>query len=197
MKIKQYIPIGNNCRATQVLRDLRIRKQSLPFDWGYGTPRTMYEAYKDDFNQLINCNQDDFEYFVCPVHKSYFPMYRYQFMHRVHVDLNKLRLRATRMREILHSGDKMLLVYSNNITEKVTLHKEFKEKTPSDWMDLKYLHKLKLLLPDNIDILCINYGPPEQKEFDNIIYKYANNLINNRRGEKEMAYIKTIIEDLV
>ena len=197
MRIKQYIPIGNNCRATQVLKDLDIRKQSLPFDWGYGTPRIMYEAYKDDFNQLINCNQDDFEYFVCPVHKSYFPVYRYQFMHRVHVDLNVLHRRATRMREILHSGDKMLLVYNNNITPVLPLHKEFIEKTPSEWMDLKYLHKLKLLLPDNIDILCINYGPSQQKEFDNIIYKYANNLTHDCRGEKEMAYIKTIIEDLV
>lgn len=180
-----------------VLKDLGIRKQSLPFDWGYGTPRTMYEAYKDDFNQLINCNQDDFEYFVCPAHKSYFPVYRYQFMHRVHDDLNVLRRRATRMREILHSGDKMLLVYNNNITPVLPLHKEFIEKTPSDWMDLKYLHKLKLLLPDNIDILCINYGSPQQKEFDNIIYRYAKKFVTNPAGKTEMGYIQPIIEGLI
>ena len=197
MKIKQYLSIGNNCRATTVLKNLGIRKQSLPFDWGYGTPRTVYEAYKDGFNQLINCNQDDFEYFVDPKQKSYFPVYRYQFMHRVHADLNVLRRRATRMREILHSGDKMLLVYNNNITPVMPLHKEFIEKTPSEWMDLIYLHKLKLLLPDNIDILCINYGPPQQKEFNNIIYRYAKKLVTNPTGKTEMGYIQPIIEDCI
>lgn len=191
--------MGANCRATNVLDDLGVRKFSLPFDWCYSSPRSIYEAYIDDFKQLINCKRSDLELFAMHNgHENFFPKYGFQIMHRLHFNLRMIHRRARRMRKVFHSNDKILLIY-NNVTPVEFLHINYIKKMPSDWMNLKYLHKLKIILPDNIDVLVINYGAPQLKEFSNIEYRYLDELDKNRSqsGVEELARLKSMLKEII
>jgi len=198
-KYDVYISVGSNCRATATLRNLGVRKFSLPFDWCYSSPRTIYEAYIDDFKQLINCKRSDLELSSMKnVAENFFPKYGFQIMHSLHENLHLIHRRARRMQKVFHSNDKILLIY-NNVTPVEFEHINYIKKMPSEWMDLKYLHKLKLILPDNIDVLVINYGAPQLKEFSNIAYRYIDELDKKRsqNGAEELARLQSMLKEII
>lgn len=198
-KYDVYISVGSNCRATAALKNLGVRKYSLPFDWVYSSPRTIYEAYIDDFKQLINCKRSDLEWLSMKNgDENFFPKYGYQIMHGLHKDLRLIHRRARRMQKVFHSNDKILLIY-NNVTPVESNHINYIKKMPSEWMDLKYLHKLKLILPDNIDVLAINYGAPKLKEFSNIAYRYTDELDKKRNtnGAVEQACLQSMLKEII
>ena len=57
MNIIEYnsaCPVGNYCFGTSLLAEKKIRKEAMPFDWLFTTPKYTAEVIKDDFKDFLN-----------------------------------------------------------------------------------------------------------------------------------------------
>ena len=53
-----YISLGDRCVTIMALDELKLKHETLPFDWVWGTPHIIYDSLKTDFKNFIDFNAD-------------------------------------------------------------------------------------------------------------------------------------------
>ena len=179
-----HFSIGSNCRVSNALRKLNLRKTSTPFDWGFFTPDSFYRCYIDKFNNLINFTSSMLQ----PSYswaKHFLPTYRIQFAHGASDQVEKVRERSQRLYNILSdTGNKVLLIYNHMLPFLIRdshhrsyinfLHREEKYRNS---LNIQNLSKLQEILPSNVDVLIVHHSPVNI--YNNLMYLKTRSTIEN------------------
>ena len=211
MYYKEIIPIGNDCLGAMTLRELNKRINGYPFDW-------LYKENNDFFTTAIDCILNDFKGFYdlsnlevvgeVESHKTWHiknKKYGFCFIHDYKLDkpplsnydeiLGKYNRRIERLKKVLSSGDKVLLLHMSQtkIDDNVCIEKinEIQKKFNNKNIYLLLLEHDETKTEDEIEYIKLN------KNITKVLYNndYKFSPIKNDSWWRNKKIYTKIIED--
>jgi hypothetical protein len=186
------IPIGSNCRVGLAMKELGIRKMSLPFDWMLTTMKSINEIIKNDFEDFYNEDVCTIENFKMKNGYHQYVLNRKYNLNITHENsfkkqsLQKYERRINRFYEIINKKDNKVLFVRNLLDGIIydELHSYYlkTEKNYSDF-DVKHIINFNNIIRNkfpnlNFDILVINHTNP-LKFFEKNIYNITSSITQN------------------
>jgi pyruvyltransferase len=173
------IGLGEYCITAKTLDNLKIKKESFPFDWIFSNPEFVYESLNDDFTLLKNMikqKQTD-----TGIIYENFPFNNIGIPHH---DINKdstkdyFEKRINNFYKALNSGKNVILLHINGSEKCETPYKQFE----------KISKILNEKFKSNIKIISITLKQKRvDKQYDLI------NTINNNGIELKVYHIYTLV----
>ena len=174
MNIIEYnsaCPVGNYCFGTSLLAEKKIRKEAMPFDWLFTTPKYTAEVIKDDFKDFLNPKYYTDIALNEPANERQagHTLYHENFFNhkdpRLKEDYDYYVRCVDRFREFIKIEDKKLFICS---------YKNLDNKMDDSLMsDIFELNKVLSEITQNYHLLChINY--PNNKDLKHEITEMGN-----------------------
>jgi hypothetical protein len=179
------LTLGENCRIAEAMRDLDLRRESLPLDWCNGCPHSAYLAIADEFAKHFEPSRLRVEEPRVYLNEDY----AVQFTHEsddLEAEAEKYRRRSRRFVETLRSTDRRVLLLGQVLDRRgamdpwnppATRHARYcLERFGPGRCSAAHFDAVHQLVRErypllDFEMIVINYDPAKRPRGENVVYR--------------------------